>query len=51
VIATEATVLQEEELIQSDRRITIGSVAAALRCSHGIMLDCLKFAHSLCQEN
>jgi hypothetical protein len=36
-----------EELIRADRRITIGSVATALGCSHGlaysIMHDRLKF--------
>jgi hypothetical protein len=35
-IATEATVQRVEELIRADRRITIGSVATALRCSHGL---------------
>jgi hypothetical protein len=35
-IATEANVRQEEELIRADRRITIGSVATALRCSHSL---------------
>jgi transposase len=46
-IATQATVQWVEELIQIDRRITIDSVATALRCSHGlaysIMHDHLKF--------
>jgi hypothetical protein len=46
-IATEATVQRVEELIQADRRITIDSVATALRYSHGLvystMHDHLKF--------
>jgi hypothetical protein len=46
-IATEATVKQVEELIQSDWRIMTDSVATALGCSHGlaysIMHDRLKF--------
>jgi hypothetical protein len=46
-IATEPTVQRVEESIQADRRITIGSVATALGCSHGlrwsIMRDRLKF--------
>jgi transposase len=45
--ATEATVQRVEELIRSDRRVTIDSVATALGCSHGlacsIMHDRLKF--------
>jgi transposase len=45
--ATEATAQRVEVLIQADRRITIDSVATALRCSHGlaynIMHDHLKF--------
>jgi hypothetical protein len=40
-------VQREGELIRADRRITIGSVATALGCSHGlaysIMHDRLKF--------
>jgi hypothetical protein len=35
-IATEATVQRVEELIRADRKITIGSVATVLRCSHGL---------------
>jgi hypothetical protein len=35
-IATEATVQRVEELIRADRRITIGSVATGLGCSHGL---------------
>jgi hypothetical protein len=46
-IATEATVQRVGELIWADRRITIGSVATALGCSHGlaysIMDDHLEF--------
>jgi hypothetical protein len=46
-VATEATVQRVEELIRADRRITIDSVATALRCSHdlvySIMQDHLKF--------
>jgi hypothetical protein len=46
-LATKATTQWVEELIWSDRRITIDSVATALRCSHGlayrIMLDLWKF--------
>jgi hypothetical protein len=46
-IATVATVQRVEELIRADRRITIGSVATALRCSHGLAYstvhDRLKF--------
>jgi hypothetical protein len=46
-IATETTVQLVEELIRADRRITIDSVAAALRCPHGleysVMHDRLKF--------
>jgi histone-lysine N-methyltransferase SETMAR len=34
--ATEATVQPVEELIRTDRRITIDSVATALGCSHGL---------------
>jgi transposase len=45
--ATEATVQRAEELIRSDRRVTIDSVATALGCSRGlaysIMHDRLKF--------
>jgi transposase len=44
---TKATVQRAEELIQADRRITIGCVVTALGCSHGlaysIMHDCSKF--------
>jgi transposase len=46
-IAKEETVQQVEEFIRADRRITIDSVATALRCSHGLaystMHDRLKF--------
>jgi hypothetical protein len=46
-IATEATVELVEELSRADTRITIDSVAAALRCPHGlaysVMHDHLKF--------
>jgi transposase len=35
-IATEATIQWVEELIRADRRITVGSVATALRRSHGL---------------
>jgi transposase len=52
-IVSEATVQQVEELIRADRRITTGSVAVALGCSHGlaysIMLDRLKF-HKVCAQ-
>jgi hypothetical protein len=45
--ATETTVQRVEELIRADRRITIDSVATAVRCFHGlaysIMHDRLKF--------
>jgi hypothetical protein len=34
-MATEATVLCVEELIQADRRIMIDSVATTLGCTHG----------------
>jgi hypothetical protein len=34
-VATEATVQRVEELIRTDRRITIDSVATALGFSHG----------------
>jgi ribosomal protein S25 len=44
---TEATVQRVEELIQTDRNITVDSVATALGCSHGlanrITHDRLKF--------
>jgi ribosomal protein S25 len=46
-IVTEATVQWVEELIRTDRMVTIDSVATALGCSHGlaynIMRDHLKF--------
>jgi transposase len=46
-IVTEATVQRVEELIRTDRTITIDSVVTALGCYHGlaysIMHDCLKF--------
>jgi hypothetical protein len=38
-IATEATVQQVEELIQTERRTMIESVATALGCSHGGCLE------------
>jgi hypothetical protein len=44
---TEATVQQAEELIQTDRRMMMESVATALKCSRGlayiIVYDRLKF--------
>lgn len=46
-IVIEPTVRQVEEMIQADRRITIDSIATAIRCSHGlaysIMHDRLNF--------
>jgi transposase len=46
-IVSEATVQRVEEFIRADRRITIGRVATALECSHGlaysIMQDRLEF--------
>jgi transposase len=36
-IAREATVQRVEELIRTDRRITIDGVANALGCSHGLV--------------
>jgi hypothetical protein len=43
-IMTEATVKRVEELIRTDRRITIDSAATALGCSHGL-------AHSIIHDN
>jgi hypothetical protein len=46
-VATRATGQQVEELIRTDRRITLDSAVTALGCSHGlaysIMHDRLKF--------